>query len=68
MINLPIMRSLGLYVNLIASEQSESEGRSNCIKTSLGEVIYRSLYGGVLEIHSIINYESIINMINHERK
>lgn len=60
MINLPIMRSLGLYVNLIGSEQSESEGRSNCIKTSLGEVIYRSLYGGVLEIHNIINYESII--------
>lgn len=38
-INSPIIRSLGLYVNLIGSEQSESEGRSNCMKTSRGEVI-----------------------------
>lgn len=56
------MRSLDLYVNLIGSEQAASEGRSNCIKTSLGEVIYKSLYGGVLEIYSIIN------MINQEGK
>lgn len=48
-INLPIMRSLGLYVNWIGSEQAESEGRSNCIKTFFGEVIFRSLYGGVLQ-------------------
>jgi hypothetical protein len=36
-------------VNLIAAEQYESDGRSNCIKTSFGEVMVKSLYGGVLE-------------------